>query len=164
MELTDYLGTQILLDSRLEWIGGTGETSRYPLTLKRLSTYLDTIISKPSDTLKDTCSKCLWNRNSPLNSAVCMRDYFSSALSTYYSRLLLAWQQYFCASLVHECISAPPDLCSKLLKWGQNIQLLQIKHISYHFRASLKQYDLEHGCANHATEGKCFCPPSAAVT
>ena len=23
---------------------------------------------------------------------------------------------------------------------------------------------LEHGCANHATEGKCFCPPSAAVT
>ena len=22
----------------------------------------------------------------------------------------------------------------------------------------------EHGCANHATEGKCFCPPSAAVT
>ena len=23
---------------------------------------------------------------------------------------------------------------------------------------------LEHGCANHAAEGKCFCPPSAAVT
>ena len=23
---------------------------------------------------------------------------------------------------------------------------------------------LEHGCANHATEGKCFCPPSTAVT
>ena len=23
---------------------------------------------------------------------------------------------------------------------------------------------LVHGCANHATEGKCFCPPSAAVT
>ena len=21
-----------------------------------------------------------------------------------------------------------------------------------------------HGCANYATEGKCFCPPSAAVT
>ena len=23
---------------------------------------------------------------------------------------------------------------------------------------------LEHGCANHATEVKCFCPPSTAVT
>ena len=23
---------------------------------------------------------------------------------------------------------------------------------------------LAQGCANHATEGKCFCPPSAAVT
>ena len=28
-------------------------------------------------------------------------------------------------------------------------------HIDHH---------LNHGCANHATEGKCFCPPSAAVT
>ena len=23
---------------------------------------------------------------------------------------------------------------------------------------------LDQGCANHATEGKCFCPPSTAVT
>ena len=25
-------------------------------------------------------------------------------------------------------------------------------------------HSLKHGCANQATEGKCFCPPSAAVT
>ena len=27
-----------------------------------------------------------------------------------------------------------------------------------------RAYCLYHGCANHATEGKCFCPPSTAVT
>ena len=31
-------------------------------------------------------------------------------------------------------------------------------------RNCLLKDTLEHGCANHATEGKCFCPPSSAVT
>ena len=28
----------------------------------------------------------------------------------------------------------------------------------------VEYHTLYHGCANHATEGKCFCPPSTAVT
>ena len=52
-----------------------------------------TWLQRNTNTLKDTCSKCLWNRNTALNSAVRMRDYFPSVPSTYYSRLLVAWQQ-----------------------------------------------------------------------
>ena len=38
-------------------------------------------------------------------------------------------------------------------------------HVGHWLRRNyLLDDDLEHGCANHATEGKCFCPPSTAVT
>ena len=63
-----------------------GGTSRYILTWKLLSAYL------APEKYWYTCSKCLWNRNTALNSAVNMRDYFPSIPSTYYSSHIMAWQ------------------------------------------------------------------------
>ena len=46
------------------------------------------------DILKDTWSKCLWNRNTAWNSVVRMRYYYRSAPSTHCSCHLVAWEQY----------------------------------------------------------------------
>ena len=44
-------------------------------------------------------------------------------------------------------------------------ELLYYKiHTESKFESCPEMVWLVHGCANHATEGKCFCPPSAAVT
>ena len=84
-----------LLFSRHETAVGVhrrgGGTSHYTLTRKLLFAYRP---ERNTSTLKNTCSKCLWNRNAASKSTVRMRDYHPSVPSTYCSRYLVAWQQY----------------------------------------------------------------------
>ena len=113
---------------RLESIRGRGGgTSRYTLTWQLLSAWLQ----RNTDTFRDTCSKCLCNRNTawPWSSLVHMRYYHPSASSTYCNRHPVAWQQYleiiftihkkwefyFCA--VREILSDSPSCAS----WGRNL-------------------------------------------
>ena len=58
--------------------------------------------------------------------------------------------------------------CPMLIKWGKN----EIQKFLPGTNLKIKKQDIGelqydtiiHGCANHATEGKCFCPPSTVVT
>ena len=43
-------------------------------------------------------------------------------------------------------------------RWKDNINM-DLRDMGYD-----AGHGIDHGCANHSTEGKCFCPPSAAVT
>ena len=48
--------------------------------------------------------------------------------------------------------------------WSEICNNCERAKLLMHVASHNKDLPLDHGCANHATEGKCFCPPSAAVT